>query len=92
MSTREVLQKARLWVVGEIAKAKLPYQDPFTLTSIQYAIEQGSVKNLVEREFLEKAFKQVHWYTGIKNLPTHDVFTPHEASSILGEAARLAHD
>jgi hypothetical protein len=92
MSARMVLEKAEVWVWREIARAKRPFQDPFQLTSLQYAMEQGVGKNPELQEFLGEALKHVQWYTNTKKLPTHDVFLPEEAAYIFEDAARLWHD
>ncbi len=82
MEPHEVLQKMLEWVKAEIAKAKLPYQEPFQLTSLSFCAHK--VANFSDAE---KARAILHATAKIeRQVRTYDVVEPHVAIFLINRA------
>lgn len=75
MDSQDVLKKMRQWVEAEIAKAKLPNQEPFLLTSLSFCAHK--VTDFAEAE---KVLKLLHATAKIeRQVRVYDVVEPYVA-------------
>lgn len=84
MTTEEILEKMRAWVLAEIEKAKRPGMDPFTLTSLTFCAIKAAgddAYDLVREKFWAAARDE--------GLGRYDVVTPDEALRLI-EIVRAA--
>ena len=82
MEPHEVLKKMLEWVEAEIAKAKLPYQDAFQLTSLSFCAHK--VAGFAEAE---QALALLHAVAKTESqVGTYDVVPPYAAIFLINRA------
>jgi len=82
MEPHEVLQKMLAWIKAETEKAKLPYQEPFPLTSLSFCAHKVANFNEAEKvRTILHATAETERQVG-----TYDVVEPYVAIFLINRA------